>query len=141
MYERTAALSLSLLSKQKIVGEDVGKNEEDGKFDGCDVFDGGVDGAKLIDGASDVSGTTITIPVLGDKSSGTENPDNLENNTENNTENTTTAATNMMQTNARNRLVFSCLCHAGGSSGGSSGTPSYTGSFGTSVASSSSMDR
>mmetsp|Transcript_31931 Transcript_31931/g.58520 ORF Transcript_31931/g.58520 Transcript_31931/m.58520 type:complete len:138 (+) Transcript_31931:188-601(+) len=137
MYERTAPLSSSLLSKQKIVGGDVGKNEEDGKFDGCDVFDGGVDGAKLIDGASDVSGTTITIPVLGDKSSGTEDPDNLENNTEI----TTTAAMNMRQANARNRLVFSCLCHAGGSSGGSSGTPSYTGSYGTSVASSSSMDR
>mmetsp|Transcript_2925 Transcript_2925/g.6531 ORF Transcript_2925/g.6531 Transcript_2925/m.6531 type:complete len:172 (-) Transcript_2925:83-598(-) len=150
MYARTAVLSsyVSFLSKHVFVGEDDGKNEEDGKFDGCDVFDGGVDGVKLIDGgvdgaklidgmfdklvdgAVDVSSTTVTISVLGDKSSGIEDLDN-------NTEITTTAATNMMQTNARNCLAFSCVYHGGT---GSSGTPSYTGSFGTSVASSSSID-
>mmetsp|Transcript_25434 Transcript_25434/g.45959 ORF Transcript_25434/g.45959 Transcript_25434/m.45959 type:complete len:113 (-) Transcript_25434:117-455(-) len=88
---------------------------------------------KLVDCGVDIGGTTVTFSMLGDKSSGIEDPDDLVNNPKNKA----TAARNMMQTNANNFLVSSCMCHA---SAGSSGTPSYTGSYGTSVASSWSID-
>ena len=109
IYNSTALLNSSLLTKHVFVGGDDGKNEEDGKFDGWDVFYGGVDGEKLIEGASDVSSMTVAIPALGDKSTGTEDPDNIENNTKI----TTTAAMDMIQTNANNCLAFSCLYCAG----------------------------
>ena len=72
-----------MLSKHFIfVGKDDGKNEEDGEFDGCDVFNGRVDGSKfivgmvdkrvngmfdkLIDDAAKVSGRTTPTSVLVD---------------------------------------------------------------------------
>mmetsp|Transcript_16468 Transcript_16468/g.35638 ORF Transcript_16468/g.35638 Transcript_16468/m.35638 type:complete len:134 (-) Transcript_16468:661-1062(-) len=132
MYDEMALLSSSLLLKHVFVGEDDGSDdgEDDGGADGASdgmvdkLIDGASDGMvdKLIDGATDAQNTTsVVVTALGVLV--------------NNAEITTTAAMNMKETNAMNRLAFSSMYHAG------TGSRSYTGSFGTSVASSSIKDR